>query len=710
MFTSYDVERSPLVRVALPFMAGIILFLFFPLNPDVILTTLFVFSILAYISISVVKKWRNHFIVSRYISFFAVLIICFSGYYYTSAYRYTENKKEVTDGLLIAEVVSQPQQKDRSVKTEAEIIAIKSNNVWEHAEGKVLLYIEKCDSALNIGIGDRIIFEPVLKDVENKGNPGEFDYKKYLAYNLIYQQAYLKTRQYTIIKNENSFSLKRMASEVRKEIIGTLRKYGVKGDELAVISALSVGYKDELDSEIRQSYSASGAMHVLAVSGLHVGIIYVVFSFLLGFLNRKKWMKLLKCVLLIMILWFYAFLSGLSPSISRAALMFSFVIIGQQAGRYTNIYNTLAASAFILLLLNPFHIASVGFQFSYLAVIGIVYFYPKIYGLVFVRNKWADKIWSLVCVSVAAQLVTAPLGIYYFHQFPNYFLLTNLIVIPAATIIIYLVLLLLAFSWFPFVAQIVASLTSEITGIMNEAVAGIEHLPGAVSNGIPSGILFTVLIYILIFSVAFFLIYRRFLPLLMSLLVIMAMLITSFAKDVTTKNEREIFVYNIPGHLALNLIDGNKNYLFTTLGNENISYKYLSMNNWVQKGLDREKTIPLKKLNNQFLLSNLFYLSNPNLFYKNNCFAFYDTEFALIRDKLNADAEIKSRLKLDFVILTGNAGVTISEILNMFDTENIVISSSNSKYRVEKWTKEAVKYGVNIFNVQEKGAFYMKIS
>ena len=294
-------------------------------------------------------------------------------------------------------------------------------------------------------------------------------------------------------------------------------------------------------------------------------------------------MKILKCILLLLILWFYALLSGLSPSISRAALMFSFIIIGQLLGRYTNIYNTLAASAFILLLINPFNVTNVGFQFSYLAVIGIVFLYPKIYNLAYVKNKLLDKAWSLICVSLAAQIIVAPLSIYYFHQFPNYFLLTNIIVIPISTVIIYLVITLIALSWWPAATDILGFVTQKTTYLLNNIVSGIETLPGSVTNEISLGIFNTIIIYLIIFSLIFYLMYKRYVPLFICMSGILVLSISSFFAYVSSEKETEIYVYNIDRYFAMNLIDGKKNYLFTDLDKDNRSYNYSLKNNWIQK-------------------------------------------------------------------------------------------------------------------------------
>ncbi len=711
MFTAYDIQRSPFLRITIPLIIGITLYVLFPSVWDVWIAITYFSLLSVYIVVYIIPASRNRFSLSVYHSFLTSLLLIFSGYYYTCSYnKVPEPTFSNTSSIIAGEVISDPQIKEKSVKIETKILAIKTGDSWERTDANVLLYLEKNKNLCNIEVGDRIVFEPVLQDVKNSGNPREFDYKKYLSYNLIFQQAYLKSEQYSVIKSEDLFNLKRTAGKIRRYILNIFTDAGFSGDELAVASALSIGYVDDLDAEIKQSYSASGAMHILSVSGLHVGIIFVVFSFLLSFLNRKKWMKILKCTMLLLILWFYALLSGLSPSISRAALMFSFIIIGQLLGRYTNIYNTLAASAFILLLINPFNVTNIGFQFSYLAVIGIVFLYPQIYSLVYIKNKLLDKAWGLICVSLAAQIVVAPLSIYYFHQFPNYFLLTNILVIPISTVIIYLVITLIAFSWWPAATDLLGIITQKITHILNSIVSGIEDLPGSVTNEIPLSISNTIIIYFIIFSLIIYLIYKRYVPLFICMSGILVVLISSFYNYVSSEKETDIYVYNIDRYFAMNLIEGKKNYLFTNLDKDNRSYNFSLKNNWIQKGLDEEKTIHLKKLNNRFIISNLFYLDNPNVYYKDNCFAFHNVHFALIREDMPAISDSVMRIPLDFVILSQNARVSIEGILQLYDTDSIIIDSSNSNYRIKKWKEEAARYNVGIYDVKERGAFYRKVS
>lgn len=218
-------------------------------------------------------------------------------------------------------------------------------------------------------------------------------------------------------------------------------------------------------------------MHILAVSGLHVGIIFIILSKLLFFLERHKYGKILQSALIILILIFYAMLTGLSNSVIRATIMFIFICFGRMFTRQVNIYNTLSASAFIMLLYNPYSIMDVGFQLSYLAVISIVFFQPKIYSLLNLRYKFPDYIWQLVSVAIAAQIATFPLTIHYFNQFPVYFILSNILIIPFVSIIIYGALILFCFSFSTNISYIIAKGLQLITLVLNKNVEFIKDLP-----------------------------------------------------------------------------------------------------------------------------------------------------------------------------------------------------------------------------------------
>jgi competence protein ComEC len=265
------------------------------------------------------------------------------------------------------------------------------------------------------------------------------------------------------------------------QLLDIFRRFGIAGDEFAVLAALTVGYTDALQPDLRASYSATGAMHILSVSGLHVGIVYVVIAFLLGFLDKSVRKKILKAVLIVSFLWIYAFITGLSPSVVRSTLMFTFVAVGAALERKTHIYNTVFMSAFFMLLVNPDFLFDVGFQLSYAAVLSIVFFQRPFSNLLPVNNKLLRWLRDLLTVSVAAQLGTMPFTLYYFHQFPNYFLLTNLVAIPLSTIVIYLAMLLLLVSFVPYLSVGVAFLLKGSLWLLNYLIVWIENLPHALT-------------------------------------------------------------------------------------------------------------------------------------------------------------------------------------------------------------------------------------
>jgi len=710
MFNAYDIQKSPFVRITLPFIIGIMLYISYS-EMHLYILPLYSLSVIIFLSSIFIAGIRNNYRFSSINNTNVLVLLLLSGYLYTSIFSINKKGQDSYDtGNIIAEIVESPQKRAKSTKIVVNIQAINNDNEWISTSGKAILYIADKDEDNEPEIGDRIIFEPILQEIKNPGNPHEFDYKKYLSYSMISKQAFLKSDQWQLLKSDKR-NIKAYAEQLRKYIIHLYKKAGLSGNELAVSSALSIGYKDDLDASIKQSYSSSGAMHVLAVSGLHVGIIFMVFNYMLFFLNKNKKLKIIKAILLIVLLWGYASLTGLSPSVSRAATMFSFVVLGQMLNRHTNIYNSLAASAFLLLIIDPYSITKIGFQLSYMAVIGIVFFFPIIHSLIYVKNKWLDKLWSLIAVSIAAQLITAPISLYYFNQFPNYFMLTNVIVIPLGTIILYSIVFILSFSWMPIVLEYFGKVLSALVYSLNSSVEWIESLPGSVTSGISVSPIEVILLYLIIFSFTFFILHKRFYNFAISSISLIIIMIVGIINNYKINDRKEVYVYNIRGNSAINLIDGKNNMLFTDLKPDNSNYKFSMQNNWLKLGTDLEKLIPLSELNSQFYFSNLYYLNNPNFFYKNNYCCFYNTKFALINSKLDIQYNDEMQpLKMDFVILSNNANVSVELINQIYSPSVIILDSSNSTYRINIWKKQAKENNINLYILGEKGAFYKNIS
>jgi competence protein ComEC len=507
-------RENPIVRLLIPFVVGILAYVSF--NPGisvVFLVTLLILGFIIIYSLTQRYSFYNQWITSLVIACVMVL----AGMGAVALRDYLMNHRHFASGierdsLWLARIEDYGQEKARSVKYVAEIIAGQDGQQWRPYAGKLLIYLEKDSASVLLQPGDKILFYATPLTIPGPALPGGFNYREYLARRGIYYQLYLKNSAWKKVSFSESFSLRQTAAQWRGKLLGVMKKYGLEGQEYAVASAMLLGYSSVLDSETRQIYSGSGAMHVLCVSGLHVGIIYMFVGVLLTPLLRLKKGKLLRSVICIVIIWFYAMLTGLSASVIRAATMFSFLSIGQMAGRRTGIYNTLAASAFFILLFNLYLLFEIGFQLSYLAVLGIVSIQPGLYHLLNIKNKILDKVWALLSVSIAAQLATGPMATFYFHQFPSYFLLTNLWVIPVSFACMFLGVLFFLTSWIYPLAKITGWLLALGFKVMNTGVSIIEGLPGAVIKGLYPDIFLCVGIYgFLIFLVLYLYFSRKWL-------------------------------------------------------------------------------------------------------------------------------------------------------------------------------------------------------
>ncbi|WP_285057823.1 ComEC/Rec2 family competence protein [Pedobacter ginsengisoli] len=388
-------------------------------------------------------------------------------------------------------IVNEPQSKDNIIRFKSLVVSVHNDTENNQSlENKVpaattvsgnLMVAVKADtlSPVVLSYGDELIIKAEPKEIEPPYNPSEFDYRSWLAMQNIYHQAFLKQADLIKITSDTGNPIVAFALKLRKEQVNFYRKVLKKDDVFAFASTLILGYKSDLSQETMNIYAKTGTIHVLSVSGMHVGIVYVVLNWLLQFLDRKRWSMLVKTIFILSFLWFYALLTGLSPSVLRSAVMISVFIIAKSFVKKTNSYNIIAFTAFILLAWNPFLIWDIGFQLSFLAVLGLIWLQPKIEGWLHIKNKWLYKLWSALAISLAAQLITYPLSVYYFHQFPVYFLISNLFILLPAALLMYLGIFLLIFR--------IEALGPAFEWLINFSNAGllkISGLPHATISGI----------------------------------------------------------------------------------------------------------------------------------------------------------------------------------------------------------------------------------
>jgi len=417
----------------------------------------------------VVRNYRLRWVSGLIFSLFLLL----SGYGIAWHHRsandpcYLGNQKE---GTFLAMVTEPPAIRKSGMKAAISVRYHLGHGKWQRSRGNAIAYLAMGESVRPLSYGDHVVMRARFTGISDNSNPYTFNYSRYLQDKDITHRIYAEPYSWKRIGVRESMPVRKTAFRVRDRLLNILRENHVEGKEFAVAAALLLGYVDDLDPELRSDYSATGAMHILSVSGMHVGIIYIFLEFILGFLNRRKAGRFVKAVLLLLFIWFYAMLTGLSPCVLRSAAMLSLPIIGKSMDRSPNMFNIIAASVIFILILDPLLVLDIGFQLSYLAVIGIVVLYKPVYDL-YVTSAWLpDKIWSVIAVSVAAQIATLPITLYTFHQFPNYFILTNIFVVPLSSLIIYTGILALAAGTIPVISVLFAKVLVFLVWSLNSVI------------------------------------------------------------------------------------------------------------------------------------------------------------------------------------------------------------------------------------------------
>jgi competence protein ComEC len=554
----------PLVRIATVFCGGILLAIYqFGIISMVTAITIFVVALGLFLVI-----FNSQVRGKKYLSgLFGFIYVFCCGYLLVAERtdsREADNLLHIKDPILAYEGFIQDHLYERknSFKTLVTVKHVKTQGGWRKATGKVNLYIAKKTLQNNIRWGNRVLITRNPNEVQPPANPHEFDFKRFLTFKNIYHQHFVQGTD-IIWLGETQKDFFYYSAQARRFFSSIITEYVSGEQEQAIALALVIGVTDGIDNELENAYSASGAMHVLAVSGLHIGILYSIILFFLKPMQRTQRGQWMVAVISLMLLWGYSFVTGLSPSVLRAVTMFSFIAAAKPLNIRSNIFNTLAGSAIILLLFDPYLIMSVGFQLSYLAVLGIIWIQRPLYLLWEAKTWLMDQVWQITCVSIAAQLTTFSLGLLYFHQFPTYFLFSNLFVIPISFCVLVVGIVLLVVSFIAPLAKLVGWLLWGFVKLLNEGVFLTERLPYSLVNHIYIDVFQSWLIMGIVTGLIFTFQFKniRWLYAAFGLAVVLAG--ARWVHQLDRLSESKLIVYNITGVSAVELIGNGTSQLYS---------------------------------------------------------------------------------------------------------------------------------------------------
>lgn len=532
-----------------------------------------------------------------------------------------------------------------------------------------------------------------VASIDPPKNPYEFSFKDYYAHQGIYSSMFIPKEGMLFLGKAEVNPILRLAYYLQRYTLQTFVRLGFNGDELGVILALMIGDKQFLDGNLKTMYANVGAMHILAVSGMHVALYYFVLASLLFFLKGRVG-GLLRGIIILLALWIFTFVAGFSPSIVRATVMFTFILVGKMLNRSYNTHNLVAASFVVLLLYNPFSLYDVGFLLSYAAVFSILLFYP-FFSTWAPRNRILRWGYDLVAVSLAAQILTFPLTVYYFHQFPLIFLLTNVILIPLTTIIIYGGLFLLSITWWAWGAHQLAIGLVGLLKFTNHSVLWIEKIPGAVLSSVYFERWQMLLLFVAFMLLFIFSLYRKAMLIQLSLAL---MVVVAFGSAFSMVKERKplMVVYSVRGGTAILLSSNERSYCLCDSIRDGYSYKFMdqSLLKWGRLASNEVTFTSFKNNINELdcksrggwcsFRGKVIYISSKQ-----------------ILKKKTTDPPIH----VDYLIICRNTQGKPKELLKYIYPKFVVVDGSASKFLNEIWERECSQIGIPCHSVIKNGAF-----
>jgi competence protein ComEC len=664
----------PILRYLLPLIGGIYLYEWAKPELSILYILLSVLLSLGIISVKIAKL--------RFLKHSIPLLFLVIGLTSSHLYDHRNQPDHITKigdfDQYISVIDSYTESKPKTYKVTAQIYAIKKNQKWSKVSGETLLYFNK-EAGIVPKYGEIYLLRNTLREIEPPKNPLEFDYKTYQSRKNIFTHQFLRDGDFIKAGESQEWSLLKFANSLNVYTHNVFKQFLETPKQMGVAEAMIGGMKAELDFETKQWYSATGAIHALAVSGMHVVILFWVLNQFFGsFMNRKR-LPFLFCILLS--LWSYAVFTGLSPSVCRSTLMFTMIQVGTFIRRDNNSVNTLLLSGVVLLILVPNWLFDVGFQLSYLAVLGIMIIYPSLKRLMKITWWPLTWIWDVTAVSISAQILTLPLTLYYFHQFPNYFLLANPIVSLVSTFMLPAGLLLLFFAKIPYLGSLIGLLFKWSIDLLNFSVQTISKLPNALSTGLSISIVSVILLFCVIGFLLLFL-KNKDVKYVKLTAVCCAILTVSGSFQLFNQNkQKEVTFHFIPNGWGISVIEGRSATFISTdsLCNEPLIYQFHLKNYYDARGIKNFKTQIIEDEGN-------FLINHP----KGNI-QWIKTMNGTIR---NPNAQ--------YLVCSENALKDLKNLKNFSGT--IILDGSNKKWVVEKIKEEAVLENKKLIVLYDTGS------
>ena len=662
------------IRLTLLLILGILIGYFFSFNLlYTLLFTTFLFLLLAFIFFFEKNTKSILFGTIAALTFVSLGIFSYTAAqpkYYSSHYSNHQNTSNELWTLKIKEVLKPNQFSTR-------YFALVKSIGNEHVSGTILLTIPKDSVNLNLAIDDEFVTYAKVKPISPPLNPHQFNYKKYLENLGVYHSIRIEHDKLVKIKSSQT-TLLGIAARARNHIIKKLDKENFGADELGVIQALLLGQRSDISEETYTNYQKAGAVHILAVSGLHIGILLLVIQFLLSPMKNIPNGRTFILILSVLFLWGFAFIAGLSASIIRATTMFTFVAYALYLNRPSNTFNILALSIlFILLFINPNLLFQVGFQMSYAAVFAILWIFPLLKQLWFPKNKVVRYFWQLLCVSIAAQLGVLPISLFYFHQFPGLFFISNLVIVPALGVILGIGILVIALSLLNWLPTPLVWFYNEIIGLMNSLIAWVAKQESFIFSAISFDfiqLLLSVLVLVMGVELCTKLNYKRIVFFLLSILCFQGWTIY---QEYETHNKVQVLVLHQTRKSLIFNKSGDDLSILTDLDNKP---DYLISDYVTAERIDSVRYYSLK-----------------------NSYSF-ENELLLIIDSTGIYPKTASHK----ILLTQSPKINLDRLLDSISPKVIIVDGSNYKSYVERWEATCIKNKIPFHYTGEKGAYYFE--